>query len=294
MEELLNLYKHACLTCEYGTNVKQHYDNHMKSDRHIKNVSNAESTEYKHQCPNCHKKYRFYRSFCHHRSKCQAQILHYNKLNPNTNIAIDSELLRDVMENYVRSTSQPEQTSYVVNNTNISLQALNTKCNHVVDLADIITSMRLEKMSYGKMYDNPYLYSKILIEKISYIMRYYKPEDRPIHCVVDSSYNKVIYYYTNKEWRCQTLDAIVRQCVRYAEGESMPQNSFLDVVIKWDKAMERSMDKIYQGNESYNAIKCRFVKTKNKGSHKSILVDGIFDNMSQSTDVSFLTIKTID
>ena len=61
--------KYSCDICNYNTNIKQNYDKHLLTDKHINNNNNNIVCKY--ECKSCNKKYKSNTGLWKHKKTCK-------------------------------------------------------------------------------------------------------------------------------------------------------------------------------------------------------------------------------
>jgi len=78
--------EHSCEKCNYSTKLKQSYDRHLLSKKHIEDKMTVIEETNIHVCSFCNKRYKYRSGLCNHKRTCTVKLV-----NPETNHISDIE-----------------------------------------------------------------------------------------------------------------------------------------------------------------------------------------------------------
>jgi hypothetical protein len=209
-------HKFFCERCQYGTNIRQNFNNHELSKKHREINEN----KVKIYVCECKKPYKSYMGYWTHKKTCpsisstdEINSIPENEMVPSSSIANQDNLLllkmiekQEKMENLIVELSKNQKPSTINNNTNSNntinnvtiLNILNTNYKDVIDLEKFImsiepTSAELEQIKDLNSCIN--FYQNLITDRL----KSFKLTERPFHCIIDEDHNAETFL-KQKEW----------------------------------------------------------------------------------------------
>jgi len=208
-------YKYSCENCNFYSNNKTIYNNHLLCQKHEKYA--AAKIEYKFECSNCKKKYNARSSFNTHLQKCNnIQLVPVNttaldtstidkKMDELKTLIIEMKDTQKPVTNNILNTNNnnTNNTNNILNNSiNINL-VLNEKFNNAKNFVDMIRDMKLDDVYHDSISSVDYVDTifkmiKHEIDKLPFM-------ERPIQCIKDEDdHQQIIHIRHENEWRKET------------------------------------------------------------------------------------------
>ena len=214
--------KFYCEVCDYKTNKKSSYSDHLISTKHSKAIignQNLPKFCSEHICDNCNKKYKDNSGLWRHKKKC-IQNLHNTNTTNTTNTSESKENKEDLIQFLINENKEFKNlivelvkkdssiTNNIVNNNNNSnminsnnktfnLQFfLNETCKDAMNMSDFINSLTIQLSdleSVGKLGFIDGI-SNIIIKNLKAI----DVEKRPVHC--SDSKRETMYIKDQDTW----------------------------------------------------------------------------------------------
>ena len=123
-------FKFSCEKCSYHTNTKQHYDNHLVSNRHI-NDDIKPNTDITFECKLCNKKYFSANGLQKHFKKCKVKQSD-NQIETNDNGQPNWEKIMQRLEEQDKKLENQAQTIQDLTNIIMQLSTPVTEQNKVL------------------------------------------------------------------------------------------------------------------------------------------------------------------
>ena len=183
-----------CKCCNYETLYKHHFDKHLTSKKHLKNIGQSVKNMVEYFCKQCNKKYKTRSGLWKHETKCLEQEIIVNQVS-NVERKVEkreignNELLKVFMD--FMKTNQDVQQEMInniipkignnTNNNNISINVfLNEQCKDAINFSDFVNSIRVGVEDVFKTNEIGYSsgISHILMKNLMNLGAF----KRPIHC----------------------------------------------------------------------------------------------------------------
>jgi autonomous glycyl radical cofactor GrcA len=189
----------VCEKCVYSTDNKQHFNNHLKSNKH----NRVDSIKI-FSCEKCNKIYKSYTGLWRHNKICKSKVIP-NEL---TNEIIESHnglkemlkiLIKKVDEIPVTNTTNTTNNNNhgIINNITI-LNMLNENFKNVITFEEFIKNITIDFHDIKDIKDR-----ESCIECLNNIMvnrlKEYQVNERPFHCIKDEDDNSETFM-KNSEW----------------------------------------------------------------------------------------------
>jgi hypothetical protein len=196
---LKSVNKYVCNICDYSTSIKQHFDKHILTRKHIaETLGNQKVSKSVYQCNNCNKIYKNRSGLWKHKQLCyinQDNVIDKSIIENNDkmiNLVLElvkqnsefKELLIDlskdkIMNNCNNTTSNSHNTTNNNNHFNLNL-FLNETCKNAMSITEFVEQIPL---TINDLEDTARLgyvegISKIFIKGLKEL----EVNERPIHC----------------------------------------------------------------------------------------------------------------
>ena len=253
--------KYYCDTCDYKTERKSNFDNHIMSAKHKKEIT---GTNFKQQisncyvCNNCNKLYQTSAGLWKHKNnnKCNEHKL---ELQNNTNtsdepsdkqlmmmlIKDNGEMKKMMMEVIKNGTYNTINTTNSHNKT-FNLQFfLNEQCKDALNINDFIDSIQLQVKDLEETGYLGYVegISKVVIDNLNALTVH----KRPIHC--SDSKREVIYIKDDEEWTKDNENKDkMKTVIKKVAHKNMKQ------IPEWVKTHPECFDSNSKQNDKYLQI----------------------------------------
>jgi len=180
----------VCEKCVYSTNIKQHFNAHLSSKRHIENETRDQKAIL-FVCDNCKKNYKSQTGLWRHNKKCV--------IIPKNEIIIEkiqkqSELIETMMEKIEELSKKPSTINqnnnnnhFIINNITI-LNILKNNYNDVISFEDFIQNIHICYSDIEDIRDTDSCI-KCLKNIIVGRLKEYQVNERPFHCIMDEDEN---------------------------------------------------------------------------------------------------------
>jgi len=193
-----------CDVCDYYTSRKNNYKKHLKTSKHLENVSPnvtdlspkvAKSAEKVYICEYCAKEYQSRNGIWRHKKKCKPVK------EESSGDKIDVKLMEkviDLMDKKLGNTYGDHATINSNNTNNISINVfLNEHCKNAPNLTDFVSQIKvqLEDVMYTHQHGGEKGITNILVKGLEDI----PITERPIHCADRS--RKKFYVKDDDEWK---------------------------------------------------------------------------------------------
>ncbi len=234
----LNCSKFYCNFCDYGTNKKSSYTDHLCSMKHQKSIDSKQNIKQNPQkicsefiCKNCNKKYKDNSGLWRHKKKCKETNNSDNEsVNKEINSQITPELIMSILQQNKELQQmlieQNKQNQYLQkqmlevckngtnnttnNNTNnnshnktFNLQFfLNETCKDAMNIMDFVESIKLQLCDLEKVGQIGYVegISNIIVKNLNSL----DETKRPVHCT--DAKREVLYVKDEDKWEKENND----------------------------------------------------------------------------------------
>ena len=203
-----NSSKYNCECCDFNTSRLSHYNNHLKTKKHLKKSTGDNICQpKKYICEDCGKTYKDRSGLHRHKAKCIGPPIEavsvpvekdikdekIDKLTEQVGI-LTSALTTAIKEGKLGNTTNNNNTT---NNTTFNLNLfLNETCKDAMNITDFVEQIKLQLSDLEYQGSNGYVggISNILIKNLDEI----DIEKRPIHCT--DGKREILYVKNNDEW----------------------------------------------------------------------------------------------
>jgi hypothetical protein len=250
--------KYCCDVCDYNTERKSNFGNHLMSAKHKKEMN---GTIFKNKisncyvCNNCNKLYQTYAGLWKHKNKCNEQKPDTNDHNyldePSDKqlmmmlIKDNSEIKKMMMEVIKNGTHNTINTTNSHNKT-FNLQVfLNEQCKDALNINDFIDSIQLQVKDLEETGHLGYIegISKVVIDNLNALTVH----TRPIHC--SDSKREVIYIKDDEEWTKDNENKDkMKTVIKKVAHKNMKQ------IPEWVKTHPECFDSNSKQNDKYLKI----------------------------------------
>ena len=279
-----------CETCDYKTNKKSSYDDHLISTKHKKSIiGNQNLPEFcsEHICNVCNKEYKDNSGLWRHKKKCHPKL---NILEDKSEISEKQEkneliqylitenkefknlILEFVKKDNIVNNNTTNNNSNMINSNNktFNLQFfLNETCKDAMNMSDFINSLTLQLSdleSVGKLGFVDGI-SNIIIKNLESL----DIEKRPVHCC--DAKRETMYIKDHDKWEKEDNELKqMRELVRYVRDKNISMvNTWRDMYpecVKSDSKKTTQYNQIYM--ESFGGETGGEKGTKNEKEEKII------------------------
>jgi len=252
--------KYYCDTCDYKTERKSNFDNHLMSAKHKKELN---GTNFKQKlsncyiCNNCNKLYQTSAGLWKHKNKNKCNEPKLELQNNNTSddlsdkqlmmmiIKDNSEMKKMMMEVITNGTHNTINTTNSHNKT-FNLQFfLNEQCKDALNINDFIDSIQLQVKDLEETGYLGYVegISKVVIDNLNALTVH----KRPIHC--SDSKREVIYIKDDEQWTKDTDNKDkMKNVIKKVAHKNMKQ------IPEWVKTHPECFDSDSKQNDKYLKI----------------------------------------
>jgi len=205
---LISGYRFFCNSCEYGTDKKSSYKDHLSSKKHNTHKNTNEPQIEKFKCNTCDRKYKDNSGLWRHKKICKP----INKEIDSNNEPTDKELILLLLKQHTKLMEQNSELLEVIkngiNNTTISHNTnslnktfnlqffLNETCKDAMNIMDFVDSIKLQLTDLEKVGQIGY------VEGISSIittnLKALDVTQRPIHCT--DKKRETLYIKDEDKW----------------------------------------------------------------------------------------------
>lgn len=227
----LSVHNFECKLCDFNTSKKSHYNEHIATLKHQKNVlGDTQLTKTaafrplgKFICNNCSRVYQSRNGLWKHKKICLSD----NKQNIKESIISDKELimmlvkqnsqLMDVIKNGTNNINHSHNNNSL--NKTFNLQFfLNETCKDAMNIGEFVSSIKpqLAELEITGRLGYVEGVSKIILNNLKTL----KIHDRPIHC--SDQKREVIYIKDNNEWTKEQEDKpILTKAIKVIANENI-------------------------------------------------------------------------
>jgi len=252
--------KYYCDICDYKTERKSNFDNHLMSAKHKKEIN---GTNFKQKlsncyiCNNCNKLYQTSAGLWKHKNKNKCNE---NKVEIQNNNTLDDPSDKQLMMMLIKDNSEMKKmmmevitngTHNTINTTNshnktFNLQFfLNEQCKDALNINDFIDSIQLQVKDLEETGYLGYVegISKVVIDNLNALTVH----KRPIHC--SDSKREVIYIKDDEQWTKDTDNKDkMKNVIRKVAHKNMKQ------IPEWVKIHPECFDSESKQNDKYLKI----------------------------------------
>lgn len=272
---------YLCTDCNYRTEIKQHFNRHLETVKHVSTVRNNKSSiNQKHACE-CGKTYTYKSGLCKHRQKCNYMYDSYNDNDNDNDNNYEYEILDDSKDNEADDKNQmiltlirqndefkqmlveqnkkimemmqdrEKESGLVYNNSNttnnhFNLQVfLNVTCKDAMNMSDFLNSLQLQLEDLEETGKCGYVdgISKIFINKLNEL----NIHDRPMYCT--DLRREIIYIKDNNVWEKETPERKKLKCII----KTITHNNMKQILV-WQKNNPGWNDPRTKTNDKYLQI----------------------------------------
>jgi len=247
-------YRFFCNTCDYGTNKKSSYADHLRSNKHNRNTElNASAFK----CDNCNKTYKETSGLWRHTQKCKLN----NEKQENNSNETDKDLIMLLIKEHTKLIEQNSELLEVIkngsyntinsNNTNsnnktFNLQFfLNETCKDAMNIMDFVDSIKLQLSDLEKVGRLGY------VEGISNIitsnLKALDVTQRPVHCT--DKKRETLYIKDENKWEKEDEE---KKKIKKAIKRVASKNSRL--LPKFKEAHPDCSKSVSKFSDQYNKI----------------------------------------
>lgn len=271
--------KYVCECCQYATNKKTHFNEHLKTQKHNNNLFG--NTDKLLNCINCDKKYHTKQALWYHKKKCLFNLnlenpykeeeitiqkdVFYKILSQNQDIQNkfieqfekknedNKEIQQFFMENnnklveIIKNMNMTNNSHNITTNNNTTTNNnhfnlnffLNEQCKNAVNMTDFINSVQIDLEDVTKVGKEGFVTGITHI-----IMKHLNKLDifnRPIHCT--DLKRDVLHIREDNQWKKETDNKTIKNCVDKIAMKNC-QN-----IARWQEINEESKIK---DSPSYN------------------------------------------
>ena len=207
MDEKTKVYKvYNCDICNFVTNKKTNFDNHLLTKKHkINHGILNNKTEEKHECE-CGKIYTFAAGLSRHKKICK--IINAEKIIKEKDEEIKILKEANKQPTIINNDNRITNNNTINNQFNVNLY-LNENCKEALNLSDFIKAITVESS------DLDFTLKHGLIEGINSVftkhISQYKNTDRPIQC--SDIKREILYIKDNNKWDKEYSKEKIRQVI---------------------------------------------------------------------------------
>jgi len=186
------MYKFNCEVCVFNTNIRQHYNRHILSKRHI-SQSTCETT-FTHVCDICSRKFKGQSGLYHHKLKCVKK----NELENQIITPLKSKDILDSMNELktmisdIKASQKPTPPNIINNQNNNVNIILNEKCNAAKNFIDMVNNIQMLSVYPPTITSEDYV--KTIVGMLKTAIDQYPITERPIQCIKDEDENQKIIH----------------------------------------------------------------------------------------------------
>jgi len=258
--------KFFCENCDYHTNKKSSYDDHLLTAKHNSAIFSNEKSAVlcsKFVCPNCCKEYKDNSGLWRHKKKClpeqNSQATNQQPFQITTNVVL--QILKqneDLQKLLVEQTTKfmelakdgkniinSNNTNNTTNNFNLNL-FLNEKCKDAINITDFVNSLvvtindleETTRLGYAEGI------SKIFVNGLKQLDVY----KRPIHC--SDLKREVLYIKDQDSWEKDDDKTHLLQAIKVVGNKNIKQ------ISEWQKINPHFKDPESKQNDKYLSMLC--------------------------------------
>ena len=248
----------TCKSCDFFTCNKKDFNRHIKTKKHISNVSQWFSTEKTQKTPyqcSCGRLYKDNSGLWRHKKRCNkiyTDITDINEEPPEFKITTkmfydllkqNNELQKSIIE---ISKEKPPIINNNCNNKTFNLQVyLNETCKNAINLTDFVDSIKVQIKDLERVGEKGYAegISDIFISNLQQL----NTHSRPIHC--SDSKREILYIKDAEQWtkddECKT---VLTKAIKQVANKNIKQ------ISEWQKLHPEYSDPESKQNDKYMKI----------------------------------------
>jgi hypothetical protein len=247
------VFKYNCTKCVYSTNIKQVYNIHLQSKRHIAQI---ESEQFIFACEKCNKKFKCNSGKWRHSLKCVKEPTPIEPEEIKEHMKTITDMLVDIKAN-----QHPTTTNNIIqNNQNFNVNLyLNENFTQAKNFIDMINGIQLDTEYHEYISSADYVNSivrliKNEIDKLPIM-------ERPIHCIKNEDENQqILHIRHNNQWNKETELEWTQQIHNYyIDDEDEPPDENKKIIFYAIKQMEDNIidqiQTLYQHSGKLTATK---------------------------------------
>jgi len=249
----MTIFKYNCEKCVYSTNVKQLYNNHLQSKRHI---AQAESAILVFSCKNCKKRFKCHSGLWRHTAKCiKPEIINTEENQPDgtviqfkdSNEELKSEM-KDIKKLLVKLTKNPKPNNTIINNNNIQNNQnynvnmmLNQNFTQAKNFMEMIDGIQLAS-DYNE-YISSEDYVNNIVNLIKNEMDKLPISQRPLQCIKNEDDNQhILHVRHNNKWNKETELEWTQQIHNYyIDDDDEPDDENKKIIFYAVKQLEENI-----------------------------------------------------
>ena len=183
---------YKCSVCNYKTNIKTHYDRHIKTNKHRNNMFNRK-VKNAFACSICSKTFKYKKNYIKHYKIHDENLVNMDIQENKTSTIENGIVVHNITNHITNNITNNIVKHYNTNNFSINL-FLNDDCKDAMNIEEFTKKLHLSinDLMYSK--DNGYVegITSILNKKLSNMT----VKERPIHCC---DTDKLLFYIKKED-----------------------------------------------------------------------------------------------
>ena len=252
--------KYCCEICQYNTERKSNYENHLTTAKHLKEINGTnfkQKTSNIIECEICSKIFQTSAGLWKHKQKCKSEKPEPQELNSNANsndliimlIKQNSELVKDnselksmVMKVLENGTNNTTNNTVNTNSHNKSFNLnffLNETCKDAMNIMDFVESIKLQLSDLERVGEKGYIdgISNIIIKNLKDL----DVTQRPVHCT--DKKRETIYVKDQDKWEKDDENVKMHKLVRKVQDKNFRMiQKFKEKYPNYYKASSKESD----------------------------------------------------
>jgi hypothetical protein len=252
--------KYCCEICQYNTERKSNYENHLTTAKHLKEINGTnfkQKTSNIIECEICSKIFQTSAGLWKHKKKCKTEKTDSQELNSNANcndliimlIKQNSELVKDnselksmVMKVLENGTNNTTNNTVNTNSHNKSFNLnffLNETCKDAMNIMDFVESIKLQLSDLERVGEKGYIegISNIIIKNLKDL----DITQRPVHCT--DKKRETIYVKDEDKWEKDDENKKMHKLVRKVQDKNFRMiQKFKEKYPNYYKASSKQSD----------------------------------------------------
>ena len=252
--------KYCCEICQYNTERKSNYENHLTTAKHLKEINGTnfkQKTSNIIECEICSKIFQTSAGLWKHKKKCKSEKHETQELNSNANsndliimlIKQNSELVKDnselksmvmkVLENGTNNTTNNTVNTNSHNKSFILNFFLNETCKDAMNIMDFVESIKLQLSDLERVGEKGYIdgISNIIIKNLKDL----DVTQRPVHCT--DKKRETIYVKDQDKWEKDDENVKMHKLVRKVQDKNFRMiQKFKEKYPNYYKASSKESD----------------------------------------------------
>jgi len=201
------IFKYSCINCNFTTNIKQDYNRHILTAKHLKSVklNDAKLLIDNYFICMCGREYKHNTSLYAHKKKCKFEsenIMVPIEISPKMvmDLIKQNNEFKEMIEDQHKQLVKMSETPNIINNTNTTKFNLNIflneKCKDAINITDFVESLQMQLKDLDNFGAVGYVQniSNILIKGLKSVDIY----KRPIHC--SDLKREIMYIKDHNAW----------------------------------------------------------------------------------------------